>query len=335
MLYILWGEDPYSLEEELQRIKNNLGDVSLISTNTSVLEGRKLTPNDLKAVGQAMPFLAEKRLVIIQGLLERFEPQDKTARAKKTGNSTSKGNDAQLLADCIAGFPDSTVLVLVDVLEMKKNTLKNNPLYQAVSARGKEKTFPLLRDIKLSQWVQSRVTQSGGSISRQAANILMDAIGSDLFTMSNEINKLVAYTGGRMIEEKDVRLIVSASREADIFAMVDAVVDKKAGAAEQILQELLQRGTAAQLILVLIARQIQLMVQIKDLKAQRRPASEIQSKLGLYPSRWAKISGRSDRYSLDRLKEIYQSLLNTDLAVKTGRFDGDLALSILVADLCR
>ncbi|MDD5703099.1 MAG: DNA polymerase III subunit delta, partial [Dehalococcoidales bacterium] len=135
MLYILWGEDPYSLEEELQRIKNNLGDVSLISTNTSVLEGRKLTPNDLKAVGQAMPFLAEKRLVIIQGLLERFEPQDKTARAKKTGNSTSKGNDAQLLADCIAGFPDSTVLVLVDVLEMKKNTLKNNPLYQAVSAR--------------------------------------------------------------------------------------------------------------------------------------------------------------------------------------------------------
>jgi DNA polymerase-3 subunit delta len=322
------------MEEELQRIKDNLGDASLMSTNTNVLEGRKLTPDDLKAVGQAMPFLAEKRLVIIQGLLERFEPQDKASRAKKTGNST-KGNDAQLLADCIAGFPDSTVVVMVDVLEMKKNTLKNNPLYQALSARGKEKIFPLLKDIKLSQWVQARVTQSGGSISRQATNILMEAIGSDLFTMSNEINKLVAYTSGRMIEEKDVRAIVSASREADIFAMVDAVVDKKAGEAEQILQKLLQRGTAAQVILTLIARQIQLMVQIKDLKAQRRPTSEIQSRLGLYPSLWMKISGRSDRYSLDRLKEIYQSLLNTDLAVKTGRFDGDLALSILVADLCR
>ena len=49
---------------------------------------------------------------------------------------------------------------------------------------------------------------------------------------------------------------------------------------------------------------------------------------------WEKVSRRAQRYSIVRLKEIYQSLLETDLAIKTGRFEGDLALNLLVAELC-
>jgi DNA polymerase-3 subunit delta len=63
--------------------------------------------------------------------------------------------------------------------------------------------------------------------------------------------------------------------------------------------------------------------------------AEIQGKLGIYNSfAWDKMSSRAEKYTLDRLKGIYQSLLETDLAIKTGRLDGDLALNLLVADLC-
>jgi DNA polymerase-3 subunit delta len=117
-----------------------------------------------------------------------------------------------------------------------------------------------MKGIKLSQWIQSRVTQQGGSISRQATNLLMQIIGGDLFTMANEVSKLVAFTGGRLIEEKDIRMVVSASQEADIFAMVDAIMDHKAGTAEQILEQLLQNGVVPPQILVMIARQIQILV---------------------------------------------------------------------------
>jgi len=103
-----------------------------------------------------------------------------------------------------------------------------------------------LKGVRLTQWIESRVTRQGGSISRQAAGTLMEAIGGDLHTMANEINKLTAYTGGRRIEENDVRMVVSASQEADIFAMIEAVMDDKAGTAEQILQKLLQNGVAPQ-----------------------------------------------------------------------------------------
>ena len=197
------------------------------------------------------------------------------------------------------------------------------------------KIFPIMKGIKLSQWIEARVTQQNGSISRQATNILIELIGGDFHTMANEINKLVAYTGGRMIEEKDVRTVVSAAQEADIFAMVDAIMDRKSGLAEKLLQKLLQNGVAPAQILVLLARQMQMLIQMKELKSQKKPVAEIQGKLGIgFGFIWDKISSRAEKYTMERLKEIYQNLLETDLAIKTGRLGGDLAFNLLVADLC-
>jgi DNA polymerase III delta subunit len=40
-------------------------------------------------------------------------------------------------------------------------------------------------------------------------------------------------------------------------------------------------------------------------------------------------------YSLQRLKEGYHKLLETDLSIKTGKYGGELALNILIAELCQ
>jgi DNA polymerase-3 subunit delta len=335
MLYVLWGEDEYSREQALLEIKKGLGDLSLLATNTNLLEGQKLSLNELQAVAGAMPFLAPKRLVIIKGLLERFDPKDKTGKPKKSSGSGAKADESQLLADCLRGIPESTVLILTDAIEVKKPFLQNNPLFNAIADKAEVRQFPkMAKGTKLSQWVQARVTQLGGSISTQATNLIMDIIGGDLLTMNNEIAKLVAYTGGSKIEEKDIRMVVSASQEADIFAMIDSIMDHKAGVAEQILNKLLQNGQAPQQILALLARQVQTLVLLKDLRNQKKSSSDIQTRTGLFNSFvWDKMSRRADKYTLERLKEIYQSLLQTDLAIKTGRYEGDLAVNILVAEL--
>ncbi|MBN1188517.1 MAG: DNA polymerase III subunit delta [Dehalococcoidales bacterium] len=351
MLYILWGDDQFSLEETLQGIKKSLGDLSVADTNIHNLDGQKLSVSNLRAVGEAMPFLSPKRLVIVQGLLSRFEPGKASSRSKganttgskkdeassklKGGNSTgSKKDEAAVLAECIKGLPDTTIMVLTDRIESKK-PFQDNPLYNALAAKAEIRSFPLLKGLGLSQWIQSRVNRMGGGISRQGVSLLMDFIGGDLFTMSNEINKLVAYAAGRQIEEKDIRAVVGSSREAEIFTLIDAVIDRKSGVAEQILQKLLQTGIAPQQILVLLARQLQMMVQVKELKGLKRPLSEIKGKIGIYNSFvWDRIAARTDKYSGERLREIYRYLLETDIALKTGRMDGDLAMNLLVADLC-
>lgn len=334
MLYILWGEDEYSREEAFLEIKKSLGEAAMLALNTTILEGQKLTVNELKAAAEAMPFLSPVRLVIVKGLLERFETRTKPASTKKNAASL-KADEAASLATCIRALPPSTVLVLADNIEVKKPFLQNNSLFATIAEKAEVKSFPTLKGQKLSQWIDARISRQGGSISRQALNRLIEIIGGDLFTMGNEIDKLIAFTSGRQIEEKDIRSVVSASQDADIFAMIDAVMDHQAGPAEQILEKLLQNGVVPPQILVMIARQVRVLIQIRQLRVLKRPAAEIQTATGIFnPFAWEKTSRRADRYTLERLKGIYLKLLGTDLAVKTGKFDGDLALNILVADLC-
>ena len=335
MIYILWGEDQFSMEEALHEIKKSAGDTLLLSNNTHVLDGQKMTLHELKSVGEAMPFLAENRLVIVRGLLERFEPRDKSGRARKSNGTGAKQDEYKDLVECIRSLPQSTILVLIDVIEIRKTSLQKNLLFNAVSPLARVQSFPMLKGTKLAQWVQSRVDQQSASISRQATNILIELVGSDLYTMANEINKLVAFTSGRMIEEKDVRMVVSAAREEGVFAMVDAIMDRDSAQGENTLFKLLQGGVVPSQILILLARQVQMLIIFKELKSQKRPLVEIQEKLGIiHGFVWDKISRRAERYTVVRLKEIYLKILETDLAIKTGRFEGDLALNLLIAELC-
>ncbi|NLL90756.1 MAG: hypothetical protein GX226_06645 [Dehalococcoidales bacterium] len=39
-------------------------------------------------------------------------------------------------------------------------------------------------------------------------------------------------------------------------------------------------------------------------------------------------------YSFERLKELYHKLLDTDIAIKTGKYNDELALNILIAEMC-
>ncbi len=330
MLYMLLGDDDFSLYQSLEEIKRGIGDQVLLATNTTTLGGQQLTLSQLRTVCETLPFLAERRLVIVKGLLERFEPKGKSSR-RKAPHMPDQQNEYKLLADHIKKIPDSTVLVLVD-----GGIKSNNPLLRELSDKAEVKSFPLLRDDKLRQWVQRRVAEEGGSISPQAVTLLAKLVGSNLWIMANEINKLVLFALGRRIEEDDVKKVVSYAQQASVFAMVDAILDFKVDVAEQALEQLLQRGAAPSYLLVMLSRQVQMMVRVKELRNQGKTRMEIQSKLGL-TSEFAlrKTLEQANRYTLGRLKEAYHKLLETDLSIKTGKYEGELALNILVAELCQ
>jgi DNA polymerase-3 subunit delta len=329
MLYILWGEDDFSQTRALEGIKQGLGDQALLEANTNIFDGQQLTLNELRAVSETVPFLAERRLVIIQGLLGRFEPTAKPRRRKKPPIA-EKEPEYKPFADYLVKIPDGTVLVLVD------GKLKNgNPLLKQLSPRAKVMSFPLLKEEGLRQWVRRGVAEQEATISPEAVDLLAKLVGGNLWVMTSEINKLALFTSGRRIEVEDIKALVSSAQETSVFAMVDAILDFKVGVAEQLLEQLLERGASAAYLLVMLARQVRLIVQARELRRQRRAEPEIQDRLGL-PSEFAlrKTLDQAQRYPLERLKEVYNKLLETDLAIKTGKYEGELALNLLIAELC-
>jgi len=326
VLYILLGQDDFSRRQVLEEIKRGMGDQTLLATNTTTLDGHQLSLDQLKTTCETAPFLAEKRLVIVNGLLVRFEPKNKSRQRVKTA-----ANDYKSFAAYIPTIPESTTLVLVD------GRLKSgNSLLRELSTKAKVKNFPLLRNEALRQWIKQQVKQEGASISPEAVNLLAKLIGGNLWTMANEISKLALFTLGRRIEAADVKGLVSFSQEANVFAMVDAILESRVGVAEQSLGRLLESGAASAYLLVMLSRQVRMIVLAKEMMGQRKSEAEIQDGLGL-TSEFAlrKVLGQAGRYPMGQIMDIYRKLLETDLAIKTGKYNGELALNLLVAELCQ
>jgi len=331
LLYILSGQDDFSLTHSLEEIKGEMGDQAILAAGTTTLDGQQVTLDQLRTVCETVPFLAGRRLVIIKGLLERFEPRGRSRRQRKTTRVTDQQNEYKSLSACIGEMPDSTILVLIE-----SRITNNNPLFRELADKAVVKTFPLLRDAELRQWVQRRVKEEGGSLSPQAVDLLTKLVGSNLWIMTSEINKLALFTSGRRIEEEDVKAVVSYTQQTNVFAMVDAIVEFKAELAEQLLQQLLQRGDAPVYLLFMLSRQMQMIVRARELRKQGKTRIEIQNKLGLTSGfALGKTLEQASRYSLPRLKEVYHRLLEADLSIKTGKYDAELALNILVAELCQ
>ncbi len=333
MLYVLYGEDDFSLHEELEKIKEGLGDGELLSSNTTVLGGQGLSLEQLVSVCNALPFLAPKRLIIVQGLLSRFERRDGGRDGERSRSLESGAEEGHwhLLGERIDIMPPSTVLVLAD-----GRLGRDNPLLKQLSSRATVKEFPLLRAGALRHWIQLRVGEKGGSMSPSAITLLADLSGSNLWILSNEIEKLCLWAGQRRVEEQDVRQLVSHAREANVFAMVDAIVEGRTVLALQLLHELSDEGASALYLLVMITRQFRLLLLAREMSRRSLSRTDIRNRLGLVSDyRFRKTLEQVERYSAGRLTEVYHKLLETDVSIKTGKRGEELALDLLVAELCR
>jgi DNA polymerase-3 subunit delta len=329
MLHILYGQDHFSLYQAVERIKADLGDWEMVATNTTSLEGQHLTLSELRNKCDAAPFLSSQRLVIVDGLLGRFEVKQGRPRSGKGTTKFENGlGEWEGLASYIKQMPETTVLMLVDG-EMKGH----NPLLKKLSPLAEVRTFPLLRGRDLKAWIQQRVREEGGDITPQAVNLLAGFIGGDLWAMNSEIQKLLLYSQERPISEDDVRQLVSYVQEANIFALVDAVAEGRTELAQRILHRLYHEGVAPTYILAMITRQFRLIAQAQDLEPGLSRL-EIQDRLGLKSSySLDKTLAQAKLYDFEGIRRAYDKLLETDLAIKTGKYNDQLALELLVTEL--
>jgi DNA polymerase-3 subunit delta len=327
MFYILYGRDDFSLNQAVEKIKADLGDRETVATNTTSLEGQHLTLSELRNKCGVAPFLSSHRLVMVDGLLGRFEVKPSKPRSGKSKSKNGLG-EWEDFPSYIGQMPETTVLVLVD-----EEVIGNNPLLKKLSPLAKVKTFPLLKGKELKTWVRQRVKEEGGDITPQAVNLLAELIGGDLWAMNGEIQKLLLYSQERPISEDGVRQLVSHVQEANIFALVDAVAEGRTELAQRILHRLYDEGVAPTYILVMITRQFRLIAQARDLgNGLSRP--QIQDRLGLKSSySLDKTLSQAKLYDFEGVKRAYDKLLETDSAIKTGKYSDKLALELLITEL--
>ncbi len=327
MLYILYGQDDFSVNQALEKVKADLGEREMVAANTTRLDGQHLTFRELRNTCDTIPFLALHRLVIVKGLLRRFD-----VKPSETGVGKGKFKDGlgewEELESYIKQMPTTTVLVLID-----EDVKDDNPLLRKLKALAEVKVFPLWKGKDLKAWIRQRIKEEGGNIAPRAVDLLAELIGGDLWAMNSEIQKLLLYSQGRTITEDDVRQLTSQVQEANIFALVDAVAEGRTELAQQTLHRLYCEGVTPAHILAMIARQFRLIAQVKDLEPGLS-RSQVQDKLGLKTSySLDKTLNQAKLYDFESIKQAYDKLLQTDLAIKTGKYSDKLALELLITEL--
>ena len=333
MFYILHGQDEFSRTEEVHKLRAKMGDPQFADLNISTFDGRKLSFSELQHACDSVPFLADKRLVIVEGMLTRLEPRRKQNADDADEIEEEVNPDlAKDLREYLPRLPDSTRLVFVE----SKTLAKNNPILKHAEGDKKRayvKEFQLPKESALPRWIQDRVSVRQGIIEPEAANELAAHVGSDLRLMDNEIQKLLAYCGQEPIRAADVRSLVASVRESNIFDLVDAIGARQTSTALKLLHAQLDQNAAPLYLLTMITRQFRMLLQIKDLAAREMNPTAIREQLKLHPFVVDKTSKQAANFSVPQLERAYQKLLETDLAMKTSRSEPIAALDLLIVDL--
>jgi DNA polymerase-3 subunit delta len=327
MFYLFHGEDEFSRSETLAALKEKMGDPGLAELNIIVFDGSKVTLSELQHACDSVPFMAERRLVIVKGLLTHLEPKGKGEKQSAWQKEYLEG-----LTQYLQHLPETTRLVFVE----DRSIGKDNPVHRLTLAKecGHVREFEPPQGRQLNRWIEERVQKKGGQIEAAAIEELAAFVGNDLRLLDQEIEKLVAYVNwARPISEDDVRLLVSYVQEANVFEMVDALGQRDAQRAAKLLHQLLDDGEHPLALLGMIVRQFRILIQVKELTERGLSQQKMASQLRLHPFVVRKAMRQAMNFSMEQLEGIYQRLLETDVAIKTGQMDQVLALDMLVVEV--
>jgi len=210
---------------------------------------------------------------------------------------------------------------------------KNNALFNFLKKNAKNQEFFLLTGRKLENWVKKRFEEQKAKINEPALNLLLDYVGSDLWRMSNEIQKLINYKKGELITAEDIELQVKSNINADIFKTIDAIAAGRKDLALNFLQKHLEKGDSPLYLFSMINYQFRNLLTVKDFIKKQKPYNVILKKSGLHPFVVKKAYLLGRRFSFEELKKIYQKIFKTDFEIKTGRIAPENALDLLIAEI--
>lgn len=327
MLYIFYGPDSFSRREALDELKSKLDTDGALQTNTTVLDARQATVQEIIAACDTVPFLAESRLVIVEGLLQQAA-RGGPKRGRKKAPAQEPSSRWQPLVEYVDRMPQSTVLVLLD-----GKIESASDLQESLAEKGEARRFELPDQKSLPGWIQRRAAASGLRMDAGAVRLLADLVGNDLWALASELEKLSVYAAGQPVREADVRSLVSKAREEKGYLLADAIADGRPAQALRLLHELRQQGEPLQVLLATIQGRFRRLAIAREMIDAGMGASAIGQRLGAKGYGLERMLDQASRYPLEKIRAAYDRLVQADADVKRGLVEEQVSMDLLVDDL--
>lgn len=329
MIIFLYGSDTYRSREKLKELRSKfLKDVDPGGSSLVELDGVKINMADFRKAVSSPSLFVRKRMIVVENIflnknknlsdevLNYFAHQDK--------------KDGQTKNENIIIFWED-----IDEREKAKNKLFNFLIKQKYA-----QNFKTFSNTEASSWIRTEAKKRGADLKSQVAFKLTALFGSDLWSLSNELNKLISFKqahssslldGGVVsIDLEDVDRLSRGRADANIFAFIDALSNKNKSLSLELMENEIEAGAINTYLLYMIVRQFRILMQVKEMQINGDSSKKIMANLKLHPFVLKKTEGQAKRFDLEDLKNIFSKLVIVDRELKIGKTDFKTALSLLV-----
>jgi len=146
-----------------------------------------------------------------------------------------------------------------------------------------------------------------------------------------ELEKLISYCLDRdVVTSEDVETICTARISNHIFEMVDAIAEKKSSTSLQLYYDLLALKEPPMRILFLIARQCNILLQVKEMKAKGSSGKDMASAVGVPSFAVNKYIAQAGKFKSSVLKNAVVKCVEAEEAVKTGKMNDVMSVEMLI-----
>lgn len=214
---------------------------------------------------------------------------------------------------------------------VEKEIDKRSKLFKTVSSKGTAVEFPVQNEVTLKKWVLGMIRKEGKQITERALNYFLEKTGTDMENIRKELEKLMCYCMDKeAVSEQDIEDICTQRVSNHIFDMVNAIADRKQKRALDLYYDLLALKEPAMRILFLIARQFNMLLQVKELKGKGYDNKTIGGKVGLQPFIAGKYVTQAGKFKSDDLRKALEACVEAEEAVKTGRMNDVMSVELLI-----
>lgn len=319
-IYLFFGEDHYSSQQKLnhwrQEFIKKYGDL-----NYQLFEGENFTTDQFSEAINTVPFLSEKKLIIVRDFLR-----------------DGAENDRKEIAEKLENVSEYCVLIFIEHEKPDARTA----LFKKLNKIGQAVEFSLPEKHELIQWIQKEMNKKNSSMQEHEATLLAEIVGPNLWQLSHELEKIALYAKEKPIDAEAIENLASKNISSSIFQLTDYVAQKNAKLSIKTLQALIHSGEDLFQIFFMIIRHFRILLLVQACIKKNLDRQQIIQKTREHPYAIMTAMKQCKNFTEQKLTEIYQQLLSIDIGSKSGKIKtttGDngelrLALEKLMVELC-
>lgn len=298
--YLLIGSDEFLLNKSVELIFNALK-INITDLNFIKFIGENVNFNDVVKALNTMPVFDEKKLVVVYL------------------NIKTSITELNALNDYLKNYNPQSVLVVV--LGESADVKLNQNLFEVVDCNrlGEEIT---------NKFVLSELKNYNTNITPQALKKLNEYCVYDLTKIVKELSKLTSYVANKkLIEEKDVELLVNKTLEFQIYELTENLAKKNKEKVFEILDVLKNKKDSYKTLLPLIYNHFRRLFYVATSNLSK---SELGAMLGVKDYAITVAFKQSKMFPKIKLKQIINIIAELDYELKTSAISNELGIEYLV-----